>query len=471
MKMRRKIAFFLILVLVLQMFAASFAVSAASRAGSSLLDDCTTADAKKYILSAIDYYCSIYGLNDTTVVFMFEGANKNAAPYALGGVRNQAIAVVVKQGAITYVYNNCSTIPDNPEKNYGTDPSAPTVLDDIYPLTTINHGYDQHYAAFSLAEKPGISCVRLNSNTGEIYTSEPATYIHLHSRWGMNASITDNAISSGCLLAGTKTDFYTFVNAVAGSSFNSNTSQWGQVGTQCGYIIIDRQLAKNNLKNFIYGNYQNAVKTITKGSQGAAYAGLLNGTGLYYVTSVGDQRRIRKEATTSSKILCTLPKDAYVWVTSSTVKISDGFIWYKVNARGETGWVAVYNKTNGREYLNKSSKNTYYCSLGFSAPKNSAVLKSNYNIEGFVNNFTDDDANVEATCVNTKTSKTAFSITLTVSAKNSVSLKETAINKIEKEELRLKKLPKGEYKLTIKVTYKINGKKDSTTSTHTFTIG
>ena len=499
MKMRRKIAFFLILVLVLQMFAASFAVSAASRAGSDLLDAYTTADAKKYILSAIDYYLNNnrnLSNGNGRVIFMFEGANKNANSYS--DKRDQAITVVLETATanIIYVQDNCSTIPDKPDGVYDGLPAA-TVKDGTYPIYTINHGDHgfhgfgrKDYAAFALNNDDGVPCFRYN------YESS-ATLIHIHSRED-NSIGSDKPNSTGCLLVGTRDSFFSFVNLITGRNFISKEDRWesNALNKFCGWVVIDRQLAKDALSTF----YGSTINDITEASWGAAYeyssgssdnGGTDNNTnnngtvsssttstpttssssvktGLYYVTSVGNQLRVRAGASKSSTILGQLPKDAYVWVTSTTVKTNDGYEWYKVVTRGMTGWVAAYNKSNGDRNLRKSSKYTYACSLGFSRPANGAVLPQGqpYNIEGFVNNFSGSNATVRAML--SKLDGSYYkSVPITLEHKETVDLKYTDIN----SKLKFGNLSGGAYKLTITVNYTINGTAKSKTVTHTFTIG
>ena len=275
-KMKSLLCLFLCLLMTISALSGlSMKASAASRTGTELLDTKTTAASKTYVLTAMDYYFAQNpSFASSTVVFMFEGASKSPAAYAFGGVRNQAIAVVVKNGAITYVEGNCSTIPDNPEKNYGTSPSAPTILDGTYKLVSKNHKGE--YAAFNVqttGNSGSLPCVRLNKSA-KTYTQSPAaTAINLHTR-GSGSAASENSsspMSAGCLLAGLTSNFCTLINKISGKSFSSG-EKWSSsdLGKFYAYLVIDRQLAIQGLNGFVYGNYSGALNEITAASSSAS---------------------------------------------------------------------------------------------------------------------------------------------------------------------------------------------------------
>lgn len=205
---------------------------------------------KDSILSKINTYVrSNSELRTNTTVFMFEGGSNSDAPYTRSGVRDQAVAIVVKNSEVVYVESCCSTIPDEPDVFDGVWPSAASVKDGVYPFVPWMFG---DYSAFLIAGGGDVPCVRLNSEDNTVITEGDERYtpgrgIFIHTRVGCFTG----GWSTGCMLvADGRTSYGSFRDAVG-----SNTS---------GYIVIDRTLAAQRLAAlYDERGYTGAVKALT----------------------------------------------------------------------------------------------------------------------------------------------------------------------------------------------------------------
>lgn len=185
-----------------------------------------------------------------TFVFLFEGVGNNKSASA----RMNAMCVVVKQGNVVYLNQNCSTIPDypfNPEKNDGTP--MPTIKSGIYNFTTVNHR--GQYAALNVS---GAKVLRFK-NQNDMYSSTSAG-INVHRRDSDSIAPKNQGWvnSAGCLLigkagTGCTAEYARFIQAVGIVWDNAagNAKYSNQVS---GKIIIDRTYARSYLKNVGYSN-------------------------------------------------------------------------------------------------------------------------------------------------------------------------------------------------------------------------
>ncbi len=280
--------FALLLALTLLIGAFPLIATGAGIEGANLLDECTTPVSKNYVLKAIEYYiCKNPVLNQATTVFMFEGAAKGHAAYSYGGKRNQAIAVILRAGKIVYVEDDCSTIPDCPDQNYGVSPSAASISDGIYKFESNSYVFNQDYtnkygntngpfAVKTIKGNWNIPCIRLNKSTKQ-YVSATASDIAIHYR-SKDFSVVDTwARSTGCLLVGggenqteSFADFYNF----SGKVREDTSGNW--------YLVLDRHLAIPELEEFVYGEYNGVVEKLTENSKNAIEFDDVKNTAYYH---------------------------------------------------------------------------------------------------------------------------------------------------------------------------------------------
>ncbi len=212
-----------------------------------------------------EYFNSNDYLKTTTCVFFFEGGSNSENEYIFGGIRDQAIAIVTKNGEITYVEDQCSTIPDVPDQAYphlGSTPSSANVLDGIYRFVGEMHNGRE---AFQIRAYENVQnmlpCIRFYRDK-EYYwlydakSDNYATEIDIHGRSSTESkSETDpKPNSSGCVVVGCDYNEYdAFRDHITGGD-------WSE-GQEYGYVVIDRKMAKNKLKvSDLYSKYPGAVE-------------------------------------------------------------------------------------------------------------------------------------------------------------------------------------------------------------------
>ncbi|MBQ6205909.1 MAG: hypothetical protein IJK52_02380 [Oscillospiraceae bacterium] len=201
-------------------------------------------------LQAINNYDS--KLNATqkkgTLVFLFEGVGNNAS----ASKRLNAMCVVVKNGKISYVNRNSSTIPDypfDPKKNEGT--AMPTLKSGVYSFTTVNHR--DSYAALNVTAAP---VVRFKSKSSYFSDTSYAINAHRRSTDTIPSPSAGWVNSAGCQIigksgTGASGEYAKFIKAVGivGSNANGNSRYTTKVS---GKIIVDRSYAAQYLRNVGY---------------------------------------------------------------------------------------------------------------------------------------------------------------------------------------------------------------------------
>ena len=198
------------------------------------------------------------------MIFVFEGAGSEPDPEQ----RKNAMCVVVRDGQITYLNQNSSTIPDypfSPWKNEGRD--TPTLKSGIYAFDTVNH--NGLYAALRVKND---RVVRFHTQS-EFY--EDVSYrqsIQLHRRVTEGLAPADEAWgnSVGCLLIGSastawESDYAAFLRAVGvvSSRDGGNIRYRYQVG---GTVIVDRTFGADYLRSVGYSD--EAIALIESGRAG-----------------------------------------------------------------------------------------------------------------------------------------------------------------------------------------------------------
>lgn len=219
--------------------------NAASRYGISTSSNTFTA------LCSINskYYDSLYSNRQGTNVFFFEGVGNNSS----SGSRMNAMCVVVKNGRITYINCNSSTIPDDPFspwKNGNTD--MPTLKSGIYNFTTVNH---KGYAALNVSNG---KVVRHSSQNSYYNSTSDQINIHRRSSNSINNSWVNSA---GCLIVGSTpsnknssdNEYARFIQAVGIVGSNGSSNQ-GYTSYVTGKVVVDRSYAGNYLRNIGYSN-------------------------------------------------------------------------------------------------------------------------------------------------------------------------------------------------------------------------
>ncbi len=250
----RLLSVFLVFAILCSFLPATPANASSALDPNELLDDLLK---KREILDSIDKYFSRKSdLKKSTVVFFFEGGSNSKKPYKEGGTRDQAVAVVTKKGKVTYVETKCSTIPDIPDKNYGTSPSAANVIDGIYRFKGVIHKSYNAFRILNLDKTDGLPCVRFNTNDKTYIIKKNATAINIHGRSSCDSTTSKSPNSAGCILVGNNMDKY--------AKFRSHiTNNDWKKGTYYGYVVIDRSLARTALaESGLYKNYPHAVDAL-----------------------------------------------------------------------------------------------------------------------------------------------------------------------------------------------------------------
>ncbi len=268
--MKTRIARLLSILLLVAMIC-SLLPPSATNASSSLDPDNKLGglNKKSTILDRIENYFSEYSyLKTETVVFFFEGGSNSTESYRIKANRDQAVAVVTKNGKVTYMESECSTIPDVPDKEYTVSPSAANVLDGVYKFEGVYHHDDNK--AFGIRTVSGseyLPCIRFDRTAGTYDNYYNANGINIHGRNGLTSASRESSspYSSGCILVGcgsdwgTTGDFTDFRNHITDED---DEDDW-QEGTDYGYVVIDRKLAKERLENSeLYSRYPGAVEAL-----------------------------------------------------------------------------------------------------------------------------------------------------------------------------------------------------------------
>ena len=227
-------------------------------------------------LNKINSYASndkIKNNGNNPQVFFFEGAgndkkvglnvgNKEKPVIEEGNYpkgRYSAMAVVVKNGKITFMSLNASTLPDNPQNGskYNDDYPVATTLEGVYIFNQTQHGSNE-YPALALQSDVGV--IRYNSSEGNYtkYTEEDtepflaSDGIHIHKGATNNDSLTLPS-STGCLTI-LPSDYNKFAVAV-GFDIDGNVQNHEGPDVVSGVVIVDRSLMDTNRSDLqkLYG--------------------------------------------------------------------------------------------------------------------------------------------------------------------------------------------------------------------------
>lgn len=225
----------------------------------------------EYISRSTDLQNSLK--NGNSLFFFFEGGSKNAqaAPPDYKAARNDALFMIVAlvDGYPKVVYSTAysTTFPDDP-KAYGKyidhyswandpDKGPGAVLDGIYSFT---YGRYLKHKAYGLSGTKSVYLYK-EAKTGYIVKGSSGILVHYRYRDKPNIvnskKSNDNwALSMGCLLVGT---------GAGGSSKYSDFEEAMDPQTGKGYVIINRQLFRDQLVTF-FNNNEAAVTSLLKGS-------------------------------------------------------------------------------------------------------------------------------------------------------------------------------------------------------------
>ncbi|GEM_PF-3313510 len=242
---------------------------------NGILNSINDTDKREYIATMCDYYIKsspelteAMNTGKRTVVLIFEGGSDSTSPYVeYSGVRDQAVAIVVSGWKYIAIDKNSSTIPDHPHKAYYTLPSSATVNDGIYALkTAVPSNSNSRLNVRTLDGLNKISCTRMDAAAEKFVSLPYATDIQIHSRsTNISGSKTcTSPYSTGCILVGTSNNnsYYCFQESARSAA--------GMSATDIGYLVLDRMLASESLKD-IY-EYEGTVEKITEFSYAANVA-------------------------------------------------------------------------------------------------------------------------------------------------------------------------------------------------------
>ena len=274
MKTKKFLALLLSLLLVLQMFTASFAVSAATNDVYDYSGLCSSidassnirSDAKEYVKNAIKTYINtvpelkscLNQSNGNTLLFFFEGASIHCQTTYSGSRNNAALLMVAMSGGKPKLLS-CSpyfsTLPDDPlavgcYRNY-LDPEGKgdygpgTLKDGVYPYAWATSNYKSSGCKAYLLSNT--TSVYLTSGSYKTLTS---TEIFIHGRKDAYPLIADKlktsntARSIGCL-----------TGDMSGNNYYLSTfGDYMDPQNGIGYVIVNRVLFKNTLYNWLSNN-------------------------------------------------------------------------------------------------------------------------------------------------------------------------------------------------------------------------
>ena len=129
-----------------------------------------------------------------TAVFLFEGVGMNASK----NTHQNAMCLLVRNGAIIFENRNSSTVPDyyqNPHKNQGTP--VPTLKSGMYSFKTVNHR--GKYAALNVLNA---QVIRFSDATNFYNSTSDQINIHRPEQNTIYGSTSKISNSDGCLLVG-----------------------------------------------------------------------------------------------------------------------------------------------------------------------------------------------------------------------------------------------------------------------------
>ncbi len=290
-----------------------------------------------------------------SAVFLFDGCSDNMDDPALQDLtyyRVTGLCVVLQLGTdgepkVVYFNDNASTIPDKPLE-IGTwwlpeagDVGPATICDGTYQLYTVYHKgkYEAMHVRTEFPD-PLVDAVYM-TETG--YVQSRASEINVHTRTSNHISGT-SMWSAGCPLVGDgdSWEFWKLIQTVCHSAYDTF-----EAGNFVGSLTVDRQGMRKELYK-LYGN-QDAVDrflTNSRNAQPEQYLKDCRGQEVYKrpeerMTVRGTQMMTLpcSNATDARSILLqTIPEGENLKVLGS-IRNSAGNLWYKVDRKGQTGYV------------------------------------------------------------------------------------------------------------------------------------
>ncbi len=214
---------------------------------------------REYVNAMLAYHLSENGekllsdalQNGKSAIFFFEGASNNTLRGSIYSnyekYRFACVCIVVKlvdgKPEIVFFDDFSSTIPDHPRDAYSHNEAIATLVDGVYPVINCNH---YTYAALHVPAYDWGTAIRCSQT--EYYT-DTCYGINIHNR-GSNMLYPGSQNSLGCLIVGkcaaNSESYNDFMYAVTGIK-NAFSSVFDEVSIDCGCVIIDRALYKNEL--------------------------------------------------------------------------------------------------------------------------------------------------------------------------------------------------------------------------------
>ena len=252
----------LFVLLALAMFLPALALPSSAEECPAVTSDMISDPSRRnYVNAMIEYHLSEKGeklvsdslKNGRSAIFFFEGASDNAlqgsgySDYEYYRFAAACVVVRLVDGSPEIVFYDgfSSTIPDNPRAAYSRDEAIATLLDGVYPVINCNH---YGYAALHVPAYDWGTAVRCTVT--EHYT-DVCYGINIHNR--DTDFITPTSKNSlGCIIvaknAAYDKNYNKFMLAVTGIE-NARQNSFSEVALDCGCVIIDRALYKNELRD------------------------------------------------------------------------------------------------------------------------------------------------------------------------------------------------------------------------------
>ena len=294
-------------------------------------------------------------LGGKSVVFLFEGGSdhypENAYEDDTSDIRNQAVVLVVQLGAdgkaaIVTHGENCSTLPG--------DPRFAIQIDGTYPIYTWNH--QNKYGAIQIDQQGMASCLYAPDSDPNGYFGT-GIGINIHTRSSDRAGGTSSSgntwyWSEGCMVVGTGGDsgnyFNEFLRAVAGIDYDvwidysAKTFRTIPANEDAGFLVIDRQLAKDGLRE-LYNPV--ALGKITAASDAARAAAEATTPAGRYLSRCIPYPSHSAIVTSAPALVWNMPsRDGEVLAATTTGEVltstgifqnPEGEYWYRVVHEGE----------------------------------------------------------------------------------------------------------------------------------------
>ena len=297
--------------------------------------------------------------NGRSVVFLFEGGSDhypdNGYEDDLWDIRSQAVVIVVqldKNGipVIVTLGENCSTLPG--------DQRFAIQIDGTYPIYTWNH--QNKYGAIQIDQEDRAACLYAPDSDPNGYFGT-GVGINIHTRSSDRAGGTGSNGSSwywseGCMVVGSGGDrgnyYNEFLRAVAGIDYDvwidysAKTFDTIPVNEDAGFLVIDRQLAKEGLRTLYDPVALGKITAASDAARAAAEARTPAGQYLSRCTAYPSHSAVM---TPVPAILWNMPSCGgevlAATVTGETLTATglfcnpEGEYWYRVSHEGETRYL------------------------------------------------------------------------------------------------------------------------------------